>query len=211
MIVVVDYGMGNLRSVQKGFENVGSPAIISRDPLEIAKADRLVLPGVGAFPECMRNLSRLDLVDPILEFIQSGKPFLGICLGLQLLFDESEEFGTHEGFKVIRGRVKAFDNLHLRYRQRQHLRCAVSPGKEPRNRPEGPAQLLKDLGQFFTAEDAENAEGKRNTRNILGALGGEESFLFAYQSFRTAVSILIPYFSIFAKRVGRESPRSLAA
>jgi glutamine amidotransferase len=115
MIVVVDYGMGNLRSVQKGFENVGSPAIISRDPLEIAKADRLVLPGVGAFPECMRNLSRLDLVDPILEFIQSGKPFLGICLGLQLLFDESEEFGTHEGFKVIRGRVKAFDrNMGLK-------------------------------------------------------------------------------------------------
>jgi imidazole glycerol-phosphate synthase subunit HisH len=115
MIVVVDYGMGNLRSVQKGFENVGSPAVISRDPVEIAKADRLVLPGVGAFPECMRNLSRLDLIDPILEFIQSGRPFLGICLGLQLLFDESEEFGTHQGFKVVRGKVKAFDkNMGLK-------------------------------------------------------------------------------------------------
>jgi imidazole glycerol-phosphate synthase subunit HisH len=115
MIVVVDYGMGNLRSVQKGFENIGSPAIISRDPLEIAKADRLVLPGVGAFAECMRNLSRLDLIDPILEFIQSGRPFLGICLGLQLLFDESEEFGMHDGFKVIQGKVKAFDrNMGLK-------------------------------------------------------------------------------------------------
>jgi imidazole glycerol-phosphate synthase subunit HisH len=115
MIVVVDYGMGNLRSVQKGFENVGSPAVISRDPLEIQKADRLVLPGVGAFPECMRNLSRLDLIDPILEFIKSGRPFLGICLGLQLLFDESEEFGMHEGLKVIRGKVKAFDrNMGLK-------------------------------------------------------------------------------------------------
>lgn len=108
MTVVVDYGMGNLRSVQKGFEKVGSRAIISRDPEEIRNAPRLVLPGVGAFPECMKNLSRLNLIEPILEFIQSGRPFLGICLGLQLLFDESEEFGMHEGFKVIRGRVKAF-------------------------------------------------------------------------------------------------------
>lgn len=115
MIVVVDYGMGNLRSVQKGFEKVGSPAVISRDPEEIKRADRLVLPGVGAFPECMRNLSRLDLVPPILEFLQSGRPFLGICLGLQLLFDESEEFGIHEGFKVVPGRVKAFDrNMGLK-------------------------------------------------------------------------------------------------
>jgi glutamine amidotransferase len=108
MTVVVDYGMGNLRSVQKGFEKVGTPAIISRDPEQIKNALRLVLPGVGAFPECMKNLSRLNLIEPILEFIQSGRPFLGICLGLQLLFDESEEFGIHAGFKVIRGEVKAF-------------------------------------------------------------------------------------------------------
>jgi imidazole glycerol-phosphate synthase subunit HisH len=115
MIVVVDYGMGNLRSVQKGFEKVGSPAVISRDPEEIKRADRLVLPGVGAFPECMRNLSRLNLVSPILEFLQSERPFLGICLGLQLLFDESEEFGIHEGFKVVPGRVKAFErNMGLK-------------------------------------------------------------------------------------------------
>jgi glutamine amidotransferase len=109
MIVVVDYGMGNLRSVQKGFEKVGAPAVISRDPDTVRNAERLVLPGVGAFPECMKNLARYDLVEPILEFLRSGRPFLGICLGLQLLFDESEEFGTHEGLKVIRGRVKAFD------------------------------------------------------------------------------------------------------
>jgi glutamine amidotransferase len=109
MVVVVDYGMGNLRSVQKGFEKVGSPAAISRDPDAIRAADRLVLPGVGAFPECMRNLTRLDLVEPILEFVRSGRPFLGICLGLQLLFDESDEFGRHEGLKVIPGCVKVFD------------------------------------------------------------------------------------------------------
>jgi glutamine amidotransferase len=115
MIVIVDYGMGNLRSVQKGFERVGSRAVIARDPEEIGKADAVVLPGVGAFPECMKNLSRFNLIDPILEFIQSGRPFLGICLGLQLLFDESEEFGIHQGFKVISGRVKAFDrNMGLK-------------------------------------------------------------------------------------------------
>jgi len=115
MIVVVDYGMGNLRSVQKGFEKVGSAAVISRDIGKIANASRLVLPGVGAFPECMKNLASLNLIDPILEFIESGRPFLGICLGLQLLFEESEEFGIHEGLKVIPGRVKGFErNMGLK-------------------------------------------------------------------------------------------------
>jgi len=115
MIVVVDYGMGNLRSVQKGFEKVGGDAVVSRDLNAVGRADKLVLPGVGAFPECMKNLSRLNLLEPVLEFIASGRPFLGICLGLQLLFDESEEFGIHEGFKVISGKVKAFErNMGLK-------------------------------------------------------------------------------------------------
>ncbi len=109
MIVVVDYGMGNLRSVQKGFEKVGQQAVISRDPEQIFAASHLVLPGVGAFPECMANLARFDLIDPLLAFIKSGRPFLGICLGLQLLFDDSEEFGIHEGLKVVPGTVKGFD------------------------------------------------------------------------------------------------------
>jgi imidazole glycerol-phosphate synthase subunit HisH len=109
MIAVVDYGMGNLRSVQKGFEKIGKTAVITRDPAQIVRADHLVLPGVGAFPECMANLSRLALIDPVMEFIHSKRPFLGICLGLQLLFDESEEFGIHEGLKVIPGSVKGFD------------------------------------------------------------------------------------------------------
>lgn len=109
MIVIVDYGMGNLRSVQKGFEKVGAQAIVSRDQEEISAADKLVLPGVGAFPECMKNLTHLNLVQPIMEVIDRGRPFLGICLGLQLLFDESEEFGMHDGLKVVPGRVRAFD------------------------------------------------------------------------------------------------------
>jgi len=109
MIVIVDYGMGNLRSVQKGLEKVGANAVISRDQDQIRKADRLVLPGVGAFPQCMANLARFELIEPIREMVASGRPFLGICLGLQLLFDESEEFGIHEGLKIIPGKVKAFD------------------------------------------------------------------------------------------------------
>lgn len=115
MVVVVDYGMGNLRSVQKGFEKVGASAVVSRDLVEIRNAGHLVLPGVGAFPECMRNLNRLNLVEPILEVIEKGRPFLGICLGLQLLFYESEEFGYHEGLRIIPGKVKAFDrNMGLK-------------------------------------------------------------------------------------------------
>lgn len=115
MVVIVDYGMGNLRSVQKGFEKVGARAVVSRDQEEIARADHLVLPGVGAFPECMNNLAALDLVEPIVDFIRAGRPFLGICLGLQLLLDESEEFGIHEGLKIMPGKVRAFDrNMGLK-------------------------------------------------------------------------------------------------
>ncbi|MGC8657786.1 MAG: imidazole glycerol phosphate synthase subunit HisH [Desulfomonilaceae bacterium] len=109
MIVIIDYGMGNLRSVQKGFERVGSSALVSRNVDDIVSAEKLVLPGVGAFPECMKNLAKFGLVEPVLDFLQSGNPFLGICLGLQLLFDESEEFGLNSGLRVIPGKVKAFD------------------------------------------------------------------------------------------------------
>ena len=115
MIAIVDYGMGNLRSVQKGFEKIGAKAIISRDPAQIRDSEKVVLPGVGAFPECMKNLANFGLIDTIVDFIKSDRPFLGICLGLQLLFDESEEFGLHSGLKVIPGKVKAFDrNMGLK-------------------------------------------------------------------------------------------------
>jgi glutamine amidotransferase len=105
MIAIIDYGMGNLRSVRNAFEAVGHRAVVTRDPQVIAGAGHVVLPGVGAFGDCMANLLRYDLVDPILRAVQSGKPFLGICLGLQLLFTESDEFGCHKGLDVISGRV----------------------------------------------------------------------------------------------------------
>jgi len=108
MIAIIDYGMGNLRSVQKAFETVGHRAVVTRDPRAIADASHVVLPGVGAFADCMANLEQYGLVEPIRKVIASGKPFLGICLGLQLLFTESEEFGLHKGLDVLPGRVKKF-------------------------------------------------------------------------------------------------------
>jgi glutamine amidotransferase len=107
-ITIIDYGMGNLRSVQKGFERVGFDARVTDDPVVAAQADRLVLPGVGAFQDCMNNLREGGFIEPILRHVGSGKPFLGICLGLQLLFTESEEFGLHRGLDVVPGRVRRF-------------------------------------------------------------------------------------------------------
>ncbi len=109
MIVIVDYQMGNLRSVQKAFEKVGYAATISSDPEQVARADQVVLPGVGAFGDALAELEHRNLIEPILEAIQSGKPFLGICLGLQLLFDVSFEGGEHRGLGVIPGKVVRFD------------------------------------------------------------------------------------------------------
>jgi glutamine amidotransferase len=108
MIAIIDYGMGNLRSVQKGFERMGREAVVTRDPRTILDAGKVVLPGVGAFPDCMRNLEEYGLIDAVQKSIASGKPFLGICLGLQLLFTESEEFGISKGLDIMKGRVVRF-------------------------------------------------------------------------------------------------------
>lgn len=105
MIAIVDYGMGNLRSVQKGFEKAGFEAQIAAEPEAIQKAGGVVLPGVGAFAECMNNLESSGLKSALLKSIESGKPFLGICLGYQLLFSYSEEDGIHRGLGVIEGKV----------------------------------------------------------------------------------------------------------
>ena len=108
MIAIVDYGMGNLRSVQKGFERVGYAAEISNLPEVVERADHIVLPGVGAFGDAMSNLRERELIEPIQESISEGKPFLGICLGLQLLFGESEEMGSHKGLGLLPGKVRRF-------------------------------------------------------------------------------------------------------
>ena len=108
MIGIVDYGMGNLRSVQKGLQRIGADARIIGSPSEVDAAEKLIVPGVGAFADAMANLRRRGLIDPVLRFIESGRPFLGVCLGMQLLFETSEEDGEHEGLGVLPGRVVRF-------------------------------------------------------------------------------------------------------
>lgn len=108
MIAIIDYGMGNLRSVQKGFEKIGAEAIVTADPQVVLQADKIVLPGVGAFRDCMRNLEQAGFVEPILKVIGEGRPFLGICVGMQLLFTDSVEFGLYQGLDVIPGHVLRF-------------------------------------------------------------------------------------------------------
>ena len=100
--------MGNLRSVQKGFEAVGVKAIVTSDSKKILSARSVVLPGVGAFKACMDNLEKFDLIDTVKQSVQSGKPFLGICLGLQLLFSQAEEFGSVSGLGILKGKVVGF-------------------------------------------------------------------------------------------------------
>ncbi len=108
MIAIVDYGMGNLKSVEKGFKKVGIDAVVTSNPRAVDDAGAIVLPGVGAFKDCIRNLSDLSLTEAVISSINKGKPFLGICLGLQVLFSESEEFGTCKGLDIFRGKVVRF-------------------------------------------------------------------------------------------------------
>ncbi len=109
MIAIVDYRMGNLRSVQKALEAVGTEAHVISTPDEVGAAEKLILPGVGAFGDAMAHLHEQQLVEPIRRYAASGKPFLGICLGLQLLFESSSEAGDHAGLGVLPGRVVHFE------------------------------------------------------------------------------------------------------
>jgi glutamine amidotransferase len=140
-LVIVDYGMANLRSVQKAFENVGAAADISGEPSRVAAADKVVLPGVGAFRDAIARLRESGLAGPICAHIRAGKPFLGICLGLQLLFTRSYEDGVHQGLDVFPGEVVRFPRVadlkvpHMGWNQ---LRI-VRPAPHLRDLPGEPA------------------------------------------------------------------------
>ncbi len=109
MIAIIDYQMGNLRSVQKGFEKVGQEAQIVSDPQQLEQATKIVLPGVGAFGDAIQELTERGFVEPLLKWLEQDRPFLGICLGLQLLFERSFEGGEHRGLGVLAGEVRRFD------------------------------------------------------------------------------------------------------
>ncbi|MCA9401202.1 MAG: imidazole glycerol phosphate synthase subunit HisH, partial [Candidatus Omnitrophica bacterium] len=120
-ISIIDYHMGNLFSVVKACAEVGLKAVITHDKERIASSDAIILPGVGAFGDAMQQLRDLDILDATIDFIKQGKPYFGICLGMQLLMSESEEFGTHKGFDVISGKVVRLDPEH------EHGRIAKVP------------------------------------------------------------------------------------
>ena len=108
MITIIDYEMGNLRSVAKAFEKLGYAVRVSNRPEDLLDTDKIVLPGVGAFRDCISNLHAGGFVGPLLQHVADGKPLLGICVGMQMLFDESEEFGRHLGLGLVPGRVVRF-------------------------------------------------------------------------------------------------------
>ena len=109
-IAIIDYQLSNLFSVKHAFDYLKINSEITSDKSTLSRVDAAILPGVGAFGDAMDNLKKLDLIDPIKEFIRSGKPFMGVCLGMQLLFSESEEFGIHQGLNIVKGKVKKFSN-----------------------------------------------------------------------------------------------------
>jgi imidazole glycerol-phosphate synthase subunit HisH len=139
--VIIDYGMGNLRSVEKALEAVGGRPRITSDPAIVRKAERLILPGVGAFGDAMRNLRQQGLDEATREAVREGTPLLGLCLGLQLLFSESEEFGSHEGLNLIPGKVRKFSDPDLRV---PHVGWNQIEGIEPNPLVEGIAD-----GSYF--------------------------------------------------------------
>ena len=136
--VIIDYGMGNLRSVEKTVEAIGGRPVITGSPDAVRKAARLILPGVGAFGDAMENLRQSGLDDAIRDAVNSGMPLLGLCLGLQLIFTQSEEFGHHEGLNLIPGSVRRFNDPGLRV---PHVGWNQIEGSQPNplleNIPEG--------------------------------------------------------------------------
>ncbi len=115
MIAIIDYGAGNLQSVKKALDFIGADSVITDSPEIIEKSDRILLPGVGSFGDAMHSMQEKNLVETVKNSAQSGKPFLGICLGLQLLFEESEESPNVQGLGIFKGKIKRFpDNMGLK-------------------------------------------------------------------------------------------------
>ena len=110
MIAIIDYGAGNLQSVKKAFDFIGAESVITNDPQVILSADKILLPGVGSFGDAMDSMHKNGLVETVKECALSGKPFLGICLGLQLLFEESEESPGVKGLGIFKGKIKKFSS-----------------------------------------------------------------------------------------------------
>jgi glutamine amidotransferase len=145
MIAIIDYGAGNLGSVYKAFKHIGTDVCVTSDPQEVLRADSLVLPGVGAFSHCMQGLENVHLTDATREFIRSGRPFLGICVGLQMLFESSEEMGSCAGLGILPGRVVKFRFNSADGNERMTLKIPHIGWNSLRFRPE--ASLFRGLSE----------------------------------------------------------------
>ena len=140
MIVIVDYGMGNLRSAQKGFEKGGHEAAISDDPKDIERAEGVVLPGVGAFKDCYVGLEARGFVEPLIDYAESGRPLFGICVGMQLLFEESSEGEGSLGLGILPGKVVRFQDASETGLKVPHMGWNVLETV-----PSAPCPLLRDV------------------------------------------------------------------
>ncbi|MBI3320380.1 MAG: imidazole glycerol phosphate synthase subunit HisH [Candidatus Omnitrophica bacterium] len=187
MIVIVDYGMGNLRSVSKALERLGTSVRITADPQEIERATKLVLPGVGAFDAAMRELAARRLIESIRSFLASGKPYLGICLGLQLLFESSEEGRSAPGLGVLRGTVKRL--------------AATPPLKIPHM---GWNQIMST--QHGAVSSQQSAVSRENRCPLLSGIPDGSFFYFVHSYYadpvdRTTVALESDYGQHFAAMV----------
>ena len=151
MVIIVDYGMGNLRSVSKALESLGAKVCVTSEPAEVGKAQKLILPGVGAFPAAMRELAARKLIEPIKAHLASGKPYLGICLGLQLLFEESEEGEGGKGLGVLAGAVRRFSLNGASRLKVPHMGWNQVQQQATSNKQQQGCPLLKGIpeGSFF--------------------------------------------------------------
>jgi len=149
LIGIVDYNMGNLASVINAFKILGANIAVESDPLELHKYDKLILPGVGAFGDAMEHLRVNGMDKAVIAYANSGKPLLGICLGMQLLFESSEEFGDHKGLGLIEGRVVAFDESKFDHKLKVPHIGWNELFQYPRRDKALPCLLLKDLPNDF--------------------------------------------------------------
>jgi glutamine amidotransferase len=120
-IGIVDYNMGNLASVKNAFDKIGANAEVVKAPEKLKNYDKLIFPGVGAFGDAAEYLKKTGLDDAMREFINTGRPVLGVCLGMQLLFEKSEEFGMHNGLGIIEGKVVKFDKSRIKEHKIPHM------------------------------------------------------------------------------------------
>ena len=183
MIVVIDYGMGNLRSVSKALESLGAAVHVSSDPQAVATAEKLILPGVGAFPAAMRELGARGLIKPIKAAIKNHTPYLGICLGLQLLFEDSEEGEGARGLGILAGQVRRFklNGSALKVPHMGWNQVIRSQRSEVRGQNECP--LLKDIPDGSFLYFVHSYYGEPTDRSVV-ALETEHGVPFASMVWR---------------------------